>query len=85
MGATTITTYGEKAKFELTDLPKPVATPGHVLVRVAVSSVNTVDRTIRAMGSDLPLSPALPAVLRMDFAGVVDVVGEGGTGFAVGD
>ena len=85
MKATTITAYGENAKFEQADLPKPEATPGHVVVRVAASSVNTVDTMIRAMGTDLPLSPALPAVLGMDFAGVVDAVGEGVTGFAVGD
>ncbi|GAA3868149.1 zinc-dependent alcohol dehydrogenase family protein [Celeribacter arenosi] len=85
MKATTITAYGENAKFEPADLPKPSATPGHVVVRVAASSVNTVDTMIRTMGTDLPLSPALPAVLGMDFAGVVDAVGEGVTGFAVGD
>ncbi|WP_420861320.1 zinc-dependent alcohol dehydrogenase family protein [Algirhabdus cladophorae] len=85
MKATTITAYGATAKFEIADLPKPQATPGHVVVRVAASSVNTVDTMIRAMGPDLPLSPALPAVLGMDFAGTVDAVGEGVTGFAVGD
>lgn len=85
MKATTITAYGEDAKFEASELPKPEATPGHVVVRVAASSVNTIDTMIRSMGTDLPLSPALPAVLGMDFAGVVDAVGEGVTGFAVGD
>lgn len=85
MKATTITAYGENAKFEVADLPKPEVTQGHVVVRVAASSVNTIDTMIRAMGTDLPLSPALPAVLGMDFAGVVDAVGEGVTGFAVGD
>jgi NADPH:quinone reductase len=85
MKATTITAHGENAKFEAADLPKPVATPGHVVVRIAASSVNTVDTMIRAMGADLPLSPALPAVLGMDFAGIVDAVGENVTGFAVGD
>ncbi|MCK0139870.1 zinc-dependent alcohol dehydrogenase family protein [Aliiroseovarius sp. F47248L] len=85
MKATTITAYGENATFEAADLPKPEAKPGHVVVRVAASSVNTVDTMIRSMGADLPLSPALPAVLGMDFAGVIDAVGEGVTGFAVGD
>lgn len=85
MKATTITAYGENATFAAADLPKPDATPGHVVVRIAASSVNTIDTMIRAMGTDLPLSPALPAVLGMDFAGIVDAVGEGVTGFAVGD
>jgi len=85
MKATTITAYGEHATFEITDLPKPDATPGHVVIRVAASSVNTVDTMISGMGPELPLSPALPAVLGMDFAGTVDAVGDGVTNFAVGD
>lgn len=85
MKATMITAYGEDAKFEAADLPKPTATSGHVVVRIAASSVNTVDTMIRSMGSDLPLSPELPAVLGMDFAGVIDAVGEGVTQFSVGD
>jgi NADPH:quinone reductase len=85
MKAMTLTAYGETAKFEAADLPKPEPTTGHVVVRIAASSVNTVDTMIRAMGSDLPLSPALPAVLGMDFAGVVEAVGEGVNQFSVGD
>ncbi|UYV38093.1 zinc-dependent alcohol dehydrogenase family protein [Rhodobacteraceae bacterium D3-12] len=85
MKASTLTSFGETAEFEITELPKPTATAGHVVVRVAASSVNTVDTMIRSMGADLPLSPALPAVLGMDFAGVVEEIGEGVTAFAVGD
>ncbi|WP_386684102.1 zinc-dependent alcohol dehydrogenase family protein [Loktanella sp. R86503] len=85
MKASTIASYGETAKFEIAELPKPAATAGHVVVRIAASSVNTVDTMIRSMGADLPLSPALPAVLGMDFAGVVEEIGEGVTAFAVGD
>lgn len=81
----TITAYGEGAKFEAADLPKPTVTQGHVVIRIAASSVNTVDTMIRSMGADLPLSPALPAVLGMDFAGVIEAVGEGVTEFVVGD
>jgi alcohol dehydrogenase len=85
MKASTLTSFGETATFEIAELPKATATAGHVVVRVAASSVNTVDTMIRSMGTDLPLSPALPAVLGMDFAGVVEEVGEGVTAFAIGD
>ncbi|MBT8167217.1 quinone oxidoreductase [Phaeobacter gallaeciensis] len=85
MKAMTITAYGESATFEAADLSKPTATQGHVVIRIAASSVNTVDTMIRSMGVDLPLSPALPAVLGMDFAGVIEGVGEGVAEFSVGD
>ena len=54
--------YGDNAEFHLTELPQPSVKAGHVVVRVAATSVNTVDTMIRQMGKDLPLSPDLPAV-----------------------
>ena len=85
MKAMVLTEYGGDAGFQPTGLPRPAARAGHVVVRVAATSVNTVDTMIRHMGKDLPLSPALPAVLGMDFAGTIDAVGEGVSGFAPGD
>ena len=85
MKTMTLTTYGPDAAFEAVTVEDPIATPGHVIVKVAATSVNTVDTMIRDMGADLPLSPALPAILGMDFAGTVHAVGEGVTAFAVGD
>ena len=67
-------------------MTKPTPAAGQVLVRVAATSVNTVDTMIRRMGqAELSLSPDLPAVLGMDFAGTVDAVGPDVTGFAPGD
>lgn len=85
MKTMTLTSYGPDAAFELAELDRPAVTAGHVVLRVHATSINTVDTMIKNMGSDLPLSPALPAVLGMDFAGVIEEVGEGVTGFAVGD
>lgn len=85
MRAMILNAYGETAAFEAADLPTPAVKPGHVLVRVAATSVNTVDTMIRSMGKDLPLSPDLPAVLGMDFAGAVEAIGDGVEGFAPGD
>ena len=85
MKTMTLTTYGPDAAFEAVTVEDPIATPGHVIVKVAATSVNTVDTMIRDMGADLPLSPALPAILGMDFAGTVHAVGEDVTDFAVGD
>ncbi|WP_170362029.1 zinc-dependent alcohol dehydrogenase family protein [Ruegeria arenilitoris] len=85
MKAMVLNTYGPDAQFEPAEMPDPVAAPGHVVVQVAATSVNTVDTMIRSMGAELPLSPALPAVLGMDFAGTVVALGDGVTNFALGD
>ncbi|MEM6889778.1 MAG: zinc-dependent alcohol dehydrogenase family protein [Pseudomonadota bacterium] len=85
MKAMVLNSYGPNAAFEPVELPDPVATSGHVVVRVAATSVNTVDTMIRSLGEELPLSPPLPAVLGMDFAGTVVAVGEGVNDFATGD
>lgn len=85
MKAMIIQAYGSTDVFEAAELPTPELKAGHVLVRVAATSVNTVDTMIRQMGKELPLSPDLPAVLGMDFAGTVEAVGEGVETFKVGD
>ena len=56
-----------------------------MLVKIAASSVNTVDTMIRRMGPELPLSPKAPAILGMDFAGTVEAVGEGVEAYRAGD
>ncbi|MCK9260737.1 MAG: zinc-dependent alcohol dehydrogenase family protein [Azoarcus sp.] len=85
MKAMVLNEYGASSEFQAADLPQPAVAAGHVVVRVAATSVNTVDTMIRQMGKDLPLSPELPAVLGMDFAGTVEAVGEGVSGFVPGD
>ncbi|AJP43468.1 quinone oxidoreductase [Alteromonas australica] len=85
MKATVIEDFGGTDVFTSAELEKPNVKPGHVVVKVAATSVNTIDMMIRQMGTDLPFAPALPGVLGMDFAGVIDQVGEGVTRFKVGD
>ncbi|WP_441002830.1 zinc-dependent alcohol dehydrogenase family protein [Pseudocolwellia agarivorans] len=85
MKAMIIKSFGGSEVFEVADIAKPEVKVGHVLVNIKASSINTVDTMIRQMGDDLPLSPPLPAVLGMDFAGIVESVGEGVTQFSVGD
>lgn len=85
MKAMMVNAYGASDVFEQTEIDKPQIKAGHVLVEVAASSVNTVDTMIRQMGEELPLSPALPALLGMDFAGTVVEVSEDVEKFSVGD
>jgi NADPH2:quinone reductase len=85
MKAMIVRDFGGPEVFESAELPEPEIKPGHVLVRVAATSVNTVDTMIRQMGKELPMSPEPPAVLGMDFAGTVEAVGEDVTRYAEGD
>ncbi|QDV40857.1 Zinc-type alcohol dehydrogenase-like protein [Stieleria neptunia] len=85
MKAMLINAYGADAPFKAAEVDKPDVKPGHVLVKIAASSVNTVDTMIRKMGKELPLSPDTPAILGMDFAGTVEAVGDGVTEYSVGD
>lgn len=86
MKAAILKSFGDTAPFTLEDTQTPELRAGHVLIRIAATSVNTVDTMIRAMGPEnLPLSPQAPAILGMDFAGTIEAIGEGVDGFAVGD
>ena len=57
MKAMVLQSYGAEVPFQSADLPTPEVAPGQVLVRVAATSVNTVDTMIRQMGQDLPFAP----------------------------
>lgn len=85
MKAMVLTQYKPEAKFELQQLETPKPEAGQVLVRIAATSVNTVDTKICAAGKDLPLAPDTPAILGMDFAGTIEAVGDGVSDFKVGD
>lgn len=85
MKAMLVNAYGEDAVFEVAEVEKPEVKAGHVLVKIAASSVNTVDTMIRKMGKDLPLSPDTPAILGMDFAGTVEAVGDGVKNYSIGN
>lgn len=85
MKAMIVKSYGSSDVFELENIEKPTVKSDQVLVRIQATSVNTVDTMIRQMGADLPLSPKLPALLGMDFAGVVEEVGADVVDLKVGD
>lgn len=68
----------------LTEIARPKAGAGQVLVRIRASGVNPLDAKIRT-GNGGHARQTPPAVLGMDLAGVVEEVGVGVTGFSVGD
>jgi NADPH:quinone reductase-like Zn-dependent oxidoreductase len=65
------------------DADRPVAAAGRVLVRVAGSAFSPADAGIR--GGTLPFPVALPHIPGYDVSGTVEELGEGVSGFAVGD
>ena len=69
----------------LADIPTPEAKPGEVLVRVHAASVNGIDLSIASGRLRGMLEYRFPIVLGKDFAGTVEAVGAGVTGFAAGD
>jgi len=70
--------------FALVRMPRPVAAPGEVLVRIHASGVNPLDTKIRA-GAAAHAKHEFPAILGIDLAGSIVAIGDGVTGFAVGD
>lgn len=73
--------FGEADVLSFEDAPKPAPAEGEILVRVHAAGVNPVDSLIRR-GSVNP--PPLPATPGRDYAGVIEAVGSGVTGFAAG-
>jgi NADPH:quinone reductase len=67
------------------DLPAPEAGPGRLLVRVKASSVNPVDAGIAAGHLKAMFAHEFPVLVGRDFAGAVEQVGAGVTGYAPGD
>ena len=85
MKALVATDYGTPPKVALADIANPTAGPGQVLVRVEAAALNPFDLALigGAMREMMPLT--FPFVVGMDAAGTVAALGEGVTGFAVGD
>jgi NADPH:quinone reductase-like Zn-dependent oxidoreductase len=85
MKASRLQAYGDTTQFKLEQAPEPVATPGHVVIKVEASGLNPVDAYIR-MGYLAKMVPMqLPAILGIDAAGTITAIGPDVTGYAVGD
>ena len=85
MKAALIDRYGGLDVFTYGDFPDPVAARGEVVVKVAAASVNPVDLLDRSGGTKDWRPLQFPAVIGWDVSGEVSALGEGVTGFALGD
>jgi NADPH:quinone reductase-like Zn-dependent oxidoreductase len=85
MRAVAFESYGPPDVLHLSDLPEPVPGPAQVRVRVRAAGVNPFDYKQRSgmMARGVPLDH--PVVLGLEASGVVDQVGAGVEGVAVGE
>jgi len=75
--------FGGPEVLRYEDAERPVAGAGQVLISVAGSAFNPADSGIR--GGTLPFPVALPHVPGYDVSGTIEELGDGVTGFQVGD
>ncbi|MER8235261.1 NADP-dependent oxidoreductase [Streptomyces sp. NPDC094049] len=85
MLAAAIHAFGGPEELKVTEVDTPRPAPGEVRVRVRAAGVQAYDCAVRAGWNPPGMTLAFPQVLGNDFAGVVDELGEGVTGFSVGD
>lgn len=81
MKAIVIHTHGGPDVLKFEDIQEPTAGPGKLLVHVAAAGVNFIDTYQREGLYEMPL-PFTPG---LEGSGTVAAIGEGVTGFAVGD
>ena len=82
MKAVQISRFGGPEVLETVELPTPAPGAGQLLVRVGASGVNLADALTRM--DRYAVTPPLPAVLGAEAAGVVEALGAGVDGFAIG-
>lgn len=84
MKAITYTEFGGPEVLRIEEVDEPHAGPGQVRLKVVAAGVNPLDSKIRN-GWRPQVTPPFPVIPGLEAAGVVDEVGEGVTGVAVGD
>ena len=78
--------FGGPEALTIQDLPAPQAGQGQVRVRVTAAGLNPMDWIITSDAETAArFGLTLPCGFGTDYAGVIDQVGDGVTGFAVGD
>ena len=83
MKAAVIRTFGDPDVLKYEDIDTPTPSPGHILIKVLAGDVSRLDHYIRE-GSIAPALP-FPHILGGDGAGEVAELGEGVTGFQIGE
>lgn len=84
MQAIAISGFGGPEVFHAIEVPDPIVGDGQVIIDVRATSVNPIDQKIRS-GFVPAITPAFPAVLHADVAGIVSAVVPGVTHLKEGD
>jgi NADPH:quinone reductase len=77
--------FGDADELEVVEVPLPAAGPGEVRVRVLASSVVYTDVVIRRHLYPQTIHVRPPFVLGYDVVGEIDQLGDGVSGFQLGD
>ena len=83
MRAVTVPTPGGPDSLVVADVPAPTAGPGEVVIDVAAAGVNRAD-ILQRMGF-YPPPPGAPAYLGLECSGRIAALGDGVSGWRVGD
>src|SRR3954452_17774690 len=83
MHAVTMRGFGGPEVLEWTEVPDPVCGPGEVIIDIAAAAVNRAD--IMQRQGHYPPPPGASEILGLECSGIVSEVGEGVTGWSVGD
>lgn len=84
--AVRLDSFGGPDVLAIREVPAPQAGPGQIRVRVTAAGLNPMDWFMTAdADTAVRFGLSLPAGFGTDYAGVVDQVGDGVTGFAPGD
>lgn len=83
MKAVQLLAFGGPETLAVVEVPVPEVGPRDVLIRVKASGVNFAETAMRQ--NRYAVTPPLPSILGAEVAGIVEAVGSGVAGFAVGD
>ncbi|QKG27256.1 NADP-dependent oxidoreductase [Actinomadura verrucosospora] len=84
--AVRLESFGGPEVLAVQDVPEPQAGDGQIRVRVTAAGLNPMDWVMTADAETAArFGLSLPAGFGTDYAGFVDQVGEGASGYAVGD
>jgi NADPH:quinone reductase-like Zn-dependent oxidoreductase len=85
MKAVRFDAYGGIDVLQVIEVPTPVPGPGQLLIKVRAAGINPGEAKIRSGALHERWPATFPSGQGSDLAGTVEALGEGVTGFSIGD